>query len=168
MHGPRVQQYLLYSNSHFRIIDFSCDLVVFLCSSVKNISSHLGHVLMMRYSIFFLSWCSELNVTQVLSCIVPGKKRTKKTQRSRRNICCDQLLPNAVLHPALLNRKPVTSCSTVLVTLTWSQSHLQKKKSISYCVYIYDKCKGFLPFHVSPVNAKSPFLISSQCVVHFL
>lgn len=65
--------------------------------------------------------------------------------------------------------KPVTSCSTMLVTLTWSQSHLQKKiKNQLSCIYLRDKCKGFLPFHVSPVNAESPFLISSQCIVHFL
>lgn len=42
----------------------------------------------------------EPNVTQVLLHIVPGK------QRSRRKICRDRSLPpNAVLHPALLNRK---------------------------------------------------------------
>lgn len=77
----------------------------------------------------------------------------RKKQRSQRKICRYRSLPpNAVLHPALLNRKPVTSCSTSLVTLTWSQSHLQKlrkdKKNQLSCIYLLDKCKRFLPFHV--------------------
>lgn len=98
-------------------------------------------------------WVSELNMTWVLSHIVPEKK--KKKHRSRRKICCDQLLPpDAVLTPSSTEQeKPVTSCSTSLVTLTRSQSHLQKgkekKKKKYYHVYIYLRnVKAFLPFHV--------------------
>lgn len=44
----------------------------------------------------------ELNVTQVLSRIVPEKRRSRKEEKS---VVIGRLPPNAVLHPALLNRK---------------------------------------------------------------
>lgn len=47
--GPRVQQYLLYSNINLNItvpvIKPCWDLAVIFCESIKSISSHLGHAL---------------------------------------------------------------------------------------------------------------------------
>lgn len=88
----------------------------------------------------------ELNVTQVLfKRIVPHYNRVAKSAVIGGNF---QMLSYTQL---LWTEKRVTSCSTSLVTLTWS--HLQKrkkskkKKNISYRVYIYlTNVKGFFLF----------------------
>lgn len=100
----------------------------------------------------------------------------RKTNALRR-----QNLPRAFVTSKMLSytqlfwtEKPVTSCSTSLVTLTWSRSHLQgkkKKKGKKYqlsCIYLLDKCKGFLPFHVWILWKQNPFffLIYSRHIVH--
>lgn len=93
-------------------------------------------------------------MAQVLSRIVPGKKKEKNKNNVHVGksavISCFQMLSYTQL---FWTEKPVTSCSTSLVTLTWSQSHLQKKKTkqknkkINSCVYIYlTNVKGFFLF----------------------
>lgn len=86
----------------------------------------------------------------------------KTTITKGRKICRDRSFTSkCCLTPSSSEqKKPVTSCSTSLVTLTWSQSHLQKKKRKKYqlsCIYLLDKCKGFLPFHVWILWKQNPF-----------
>lgn len=100
----------------------------------------------------------------------------KTTITKGRKICRDRSFTSkCCLTPSSSEqKKPVTSCSTSLVTLTWSQSHLQKKKRKKYqlsCIYLLDKCKGFLPFHVWILWKQNPFFfffIYSQHIVQFL
>lgn len=90
----------------------------------------------------------------------------RKTNALRR-----QNLPRAFVTSKMLSytqlfwtEKPVTSCSTSLVTLTWSRSHLQEKKkkkkekNINYCVYIYlTNVKGFFLFMCESCESKILF-----------
>lgn len=165
--GPRVQQYLLYSNSNLNItvsvIILCWDLAVFFSGSIKSISSHLDHVLFRTH--VKASWQRKTNtICGLYSCAWTWPRcfhvLCQKNDDHKRKICCDRLLPpDAVFTPSSSEQeKPVTSCSTSLVTLTWSQSHLQKKKKKKYwlsCIYLLDKCKGFSSFScVNPVKAK--------------
>lgn len=145
MRGPRVQQYLLYSNSHLNIIVYviklCCDLAVFLLRINKK-----------KIHLITPGSCSDEDT----SLKPPDREKKKSINSVGWNLCmwperdprCFHVLcqknntltkgknlPWSVVYLQMLSytqlfwtEKPVTSCSTSLVTLTWSQTHLQKEK----------------------------------------
>lgn len=167
--GPRVQQYLLYSNIHLNIIVYVIKTLLWLS----------------RYFFLFLCGSNKIHLTTPGSCsgedtcrsLLSGKKTNKQKKRQnavgrvRVRLCVwAERDPGAFTYCARYKKKktrtsitkenlqrslvylqmlsytqlfwtenPVTSCSTSLVTLTWSRSHLQKKKKkkISIIVYIF-------------------------------
>lgn len=102
----------------------------------------------------------ELNKTQVLSRIVPEKKQKKQNNdHNGKSAVIGCLPPNAVLHPALLNRKTSYLMQYLVSNTNMESVSSSKKKGKKYqlsCIYLLDKCKGFLPC-VNPVKEKSFF-----------
>ena len=92
----------------------------------------------------------ELNVTQVLSRIVPEKRRSRK---EKKYICCDRsFTAKCCLTPSSSEQKKTSYLMQYLVSNTnmesVSSSKKKRKKYQLSCIYLLDNCKGFLPFHV--------------------
>lgn len=91
------------------------------------------------------------------------KKQRVAKEKSAAIVC---YLQNAVLHPALLNRKTsylmqYLVSNTNMESVSSSKKKKRKKYQLS-CIYLLDKCKGFLPFHVWILWKQNPFSFDLQ------
>ena len=101
----------------------------------------------------------ELNVTQVLSRIVPEKRRSRK---EKKYICCDRSFTSkCCLTPSSSEQKKTSYLMQYLVSNTNMESvssSKKKEKNINYRVYIYlTIVKGFFLFMCESCESKIPF-----------